>query len=65
MLLMMLSMRHCWPEQACHAAEAAVEKQGQLVRDLKESQGKANSDLEVKEAVSELLKLKQELEQLK
>ena len=42
-----------------------MEKQGQLVRDLKENHGKANSDLEVQEAVSELLKLKQELEQLK
>ena len=41
-----------------------MERQGQLVRDLKETHGKANSDLEVKEAVSELLKFKQELEQL-
>ena len=64
MLSKMLSRHHFWPEQACHAAEAAVEKQGQLVRDLKETHGKANSDPEVKEAVSELLRLKQELEQL-
>ncbi len=64
MLSKMLSLHQFWPEQACPAAEAAVEKQGQLVRDLKETHGKANSDIEVKEAVSELLRLKQELEQL-
>ena len=46
-------------------AEQAVEEQGGVVRSLKEGQGLDNSSDTVQEAVAELLKRKDKLQQMK
>lgn len=49
----------------CHyTAEKAVSEQGSKVRALKEGQGMSNEDAQVKEAVTELLKRKEKLQQI-
>ena len=45
--------------------EQAVEEQGGIVRSLKEGQGLDNSSETVQEAVAELLKRKDKLQQMK
>ena len=57
-----MALMHHVPPLLC--AEAAVEEQAGVVRDLKEGRGLTNADEEVKAAVAELIKRKDKVERI-